>query len=71
MPVGNSATGHQTMFAFTRTWLGSPEVTIPFGSLRRGISGMSKTYLRSNRQSMKRKRKPMKSCDDWGVLISD
>ena len=43
---------------------------IPFGSLRRGSSEWSKPYLRSNRQSMKRKRKPMKSCDDWRVLIN-
>jgi hypothetical protein len=44
---------------------------VPFGSLCRGISEWSKPYLRSNRQSMKRKRRPMKSCDDWRVLISD
>jgi hypothetical protein len=44
---------------------------IPFGSLRRDISEWSKPHLRSNRQRMKGKRKPMKSCDDWRVLISD
>ncbi len=37
---------------------------LPFGSLRRDISEWSKPYLRSNRQSVKRERKPMKSCDD-------